>query len=94
MWINSKERKQQVRLEYLSLLDHYGGKGNKAVRTKEAEALRTSLIYKNERAMSFEKFLTNMQKTFTVFSENGEILQKIGFIFQKFHNPILTQIKT
>ena len=49
--INSKEKKQDVQIDYLALLAHYGGKGNKAVRIKEAEALQTSLIYKNERAM-------------------------------------------
>ena len=49
--INSKEKKQDVQIDYLALLAHYGCKGNKAVRIKEAEALQTSLIYKNERAM-------------------------------------------
>ena len=43
-WINPKERNQDVRLYYLALLDHYGGKGNNAVRIKEAEALQISLI--------------------------------------------------
>ena len=46
--------------------------------------------------MSFKKFLTNMQTMFTGFSDNGEIIndsQKIRLLFQKFHNPILTQIK-
>ena len=84
--IKTKYRKQYGQLEYLSLLDNYGGKFNKAVRIKEAEVLRTLLIYKNDRAMSFDKFLTNMQTTFTGFSENGEILndlQKILLLFQK-----------
>ena len=46
--------------------------------------------------MSFKNFLTNIQTVFRGFSENGEILndlQKICLIFQKFENPILTQIK-
>ena len=67
-----------------------------AVRVKEAEALWTSLFYKNERAMSFGKFLTNMQTMYTGLSENGEIindLQKIHLLFQKVQNPIMTQIK-
>ena len=96
MWINPKERKKDGQLDDLSLLDHYGGEGNKVVRIKYSEALRTSLIYKNERAVSFRKFLTNVQMVFTVFSENGEILnysQKIRLLFQKFQNPIMTQIK-
>ena len=33
-WINPKDRKQDGRLEYLALLAHYGGEGNKAVRLK------------------------------------------------------------
>ena len=59
-WVNPKERKQDGRLEYLALLSCYGGEVNKAVRIKKSEALRTLLIYNNERAMSFEKFFTNM----------------------------------
>ena len=63
---------------------------------KEAEALRTTLIYKNEIDISFEKLLTNMQIMFTGLYENGEIINdshKIRLLFQKFQNPILTQIK-
>ena len=63
---------------------------------KEEDALQTSLIYNNERAKSFKNFLSNMQTIFTGLSENGEILndsQNIRLLFQKFHNPILTQIK-
>ena len=49
----------------------YGGEGNKAVRIKEEEALQTPLIYKNEKAMFFKKFLRNMQTMFTGFYDNG-----------------------
>ena len=66
------------------------------MRTKEAEALWNLLIYKNERAMPFEKFLAIMQTMFIGLSQNGEILndlQKICLISQNVQNPILTQIK-
>ena len=46
--------------------------------------------------MSFDNFLINMQTMFTGFSENVEILndsKNICLLFQKFQNPILTQIK-
>ena len=46
--------------------------------------------------MLFGKFLTNIQTVFTGFSENVDILnylQNIRFLFQKFQNLILTQIK-
>ena len=95
-WINPKERKQDGRLDYLALLDHYGGEGNKELQIKEAEALQTLLIYKNERSMTLNMFLTNMQTMFTGFSENENILndsQKIRLLFQKVQNPILNQIK-
>ena len=55
-------------------MNKYGGDGNNAVQIKEAEALWTSIIYKNERAISFEKLLTNMQTMFTGSFENGENL--------------------
>ena len=76
-WINPKEKKQDFQLDYLSLLDHYGGEGNKVLRIKESEALQTSLAYKNERSMSFEKSITNMQTMFTGFSDNKDILNDL-----------------
>ena len=75
-WINPKYRKQYVQLDYLALLSHYGVEGNKVVRIKQSELLRTSLIYKNDGAMSLEKFLTNMQTIFTGLYENGKIIDE------------------
>jgi hypothetical protein len=54
------------------------------------------LHYKNERAMSFEKFLTNMQAIITGFEDNDELLTdapKIRLLFQKVQSPSLTQVK-
>jgi hypothetical protein len=95
-WIKPKEKRQDGRLDYKALQAHYGGEGNKSVRIKEAEILRNSLHYKNERAMSFEKFLTNMQAMFTGFEDNDKILtdsQKIRLLFQKVQSPSMTQVK-
>ena len=96
-WINPKYRNQGGRMDYLSLLAHYGSKVNKAVWIKESEALWTLPIYKNERDISFKKFLTNVQTMFTGFSLNGDILndsQNIRLLFQKVKNPILNQNKS
>jgi hypothetical protein len=96
-WIKPKEKKQNGRLDFQALQAHYGGEGNKSVRIKEAEVLRTTLAYKNERAMSFEKFLTSMQAMFTGFEDNDEVLtnaQKIRLLFQKVQSPSLTQVKS
>ena len=96
-WIKPKEKKQDGRLDFKALKAHYGGEGNKSVRIKEAEVLRNSLQYKNERSMSFDKFLTSMQKMFTGFEDNEEFLsntQKIRLLFQKVQAPSLTQVKS
>ena len=96
-WIKPREKRQNGRLDYQALLAHYGGEGNKSVRIKEAESLRTTLIYKNERVMSFEKFLTSMQAMFTGFEDNDEILtnaQKIRLLFQKVQATNLQQAKS
>jgi hypothetical protein len=95
-WIKPKEKRQNGRLDFKALQAHYGGEGNKSVRIKEAEVLRNSLHCNNERAMSFEKFLTNMQAMFTGFQDNNELLtdaQKIRLLFQKLQSPRLTQAK-
>jgi hypothetical protein len=73
-WIKPKEKRQNGWLNLKALQAHYSGEGNKSVRIKEAEVLRNSLHYKNERAMSFKKFLTNMQVMFTGFEDNYKVL--------------------
>jgi hypothetical protein len=95
-WIKPEEKRQNGRLDFKALHAHYGGKGNKPVRIKEAEVLRNLLHYKNEREMSFEKFLNNTQAMFTGFEDNNKVLtdaQKIRLLFQKVQSPSLTQVK-
>jgi hypothetical protein len=74
VWVKQSERRQNGQLDLQALQAHCGGKGNKTVRIKEAENLRTPLTCKNERAMSFKKFLTSMQAMFTGFKDNNEVL--------------------
>ena len=71
-WIEPKEKRRDGRVNFKALQAHYGGEGNKAVRIKEAEVPRKTLHYKNERAVSFEKFLTDMQSMFAGFEDNNE----------------------
>jgi hypothetical protein len=95
-WIKPSERRKNGRIDYLALLAHYGGEGNKSVRIQEAEVLRKNLVYKSERTMSFEKFLTNMQAMFTGFQENEEEqteAQKIRLLFDKVQSPSLETTK-
>jgi hypothetical protein len=93
------EKRQNGQLQFQALLQaHCGGEGNKSVRVKEAENLRTALTYKSKRTMSFKKFLTSMlQAMFTGFKDNGEVLtdnQKICLLFQKVQSLSLTQVKS
>ena len=70
---------------------------HRSVRIKEAESFRNTLTCKNERVMSFEKFLTNMQAMFAGFDDSGETLtnaQKIRLLFQKVQAPNLQQAKS
>jgi hypothetical protein len=78
-------------------MDHYGGAGNKSVRIKETEVLRRTLNYKNKRAMSFEKFITNMNLMFVACAKNEEALtedQKICLLFEKITHPSLETVKS
>jgi hypothetical protein len=93
-WIKPREKKQDGRIDFRALTAHYGGEGNESVWIKEAEVLRNTLHYKNERAMSYERFFTNMQTMFTGFEGDGEILSEtIQLLFDKVQNPNLTTIK-
>lgn len=95
-WIKPKEKKKNGRIDFLALQDHYGGHGNKTIRIKEAESLRKTLLYKNERIMTFDKFLTAMQTMFTGFEENDEHLsaqQKVRLLFDKVQHTLLETTK-
>jgi hypothetical protein len=82
-WVKAVARRRNGRTDYKALTSHYGGEGNKTVRIKEAEALRKTLTYRNERAMSFEKFLTSMNLMFVVYDDHGEALTKDQKIMAK-----------
>jgi hypothetical protein len=95
-WVTPREKKQDGRIDTQALRDHYAGEGNKTVRIKEAETLRKTLHYKNERTMSFEKFLTTMQFMCNGFIDNGEDFseaQKIRLLFDKVQHPQLETVK-
>ena len=59
-WIKPRKKKLDELVNFKYLHAHYGGEGKKYVWIKEAEVPRNTLQYNNERAMYFDKFLTNM----------------------------------
>jgi hypothetical protein len=96
-WTKAKEKKQNGGMDCQALRALYGGEGSKSVRVKEAEVLRTNLACRNERTMSFDKFLASMQSMFAGFEDNSEVTndtQKIRLLFQKVQAPVLNQVKS
>jgi hypothetical protein len=72
-----------------AIRDHFTGEGNTTRRMAEVERMMESLHYKNERALTFENFLTNCQKMFNVYEVHGEAMTeeaKIRFLFKKINH--------
>ena len=61
-WIKSTRKNTDGQISMKDLRDHFSGEGNTSRNISEAERLRETLQYKNERTMYFETFLTNMEK--------------------------------
>ena len=57
-----------------ALRNHFAGEGNAFRNMAEADRLKENLLYKNERAMTFEAFLTNCQKMYNVYEKEGEAM--------------------
>ena len=69
-----------------ALRNHFSGEGNATRNMAEAERLRESLHYKNERSMPFERVLTKCQKMYNIYEQEGEPMSeeaKIRFLFKK-----------
>jgi hypothetical protein len=97
VWITPTARRKNGRLDFQALQAHYEGEGNKQIRLDEAEQLRRNLTYKNERVLSFDKFLTSMQRMFQGFYDAGEAYlepQKIRVLFEKIQSPALQVAKS
>jgi hypothetical protein len=97
VWTRTTANKKNGRLDFRALQAHYEGEGNKQIRLEEAEQLRKTLMYKNERVLSFDKFLTSMQKMFQGFYDAGEEYlgpQKIRVLFEKIQCPALSTAKS
>jgi Mg2+ and Co2+ transporter CorA len=97
IWTRSNARRKNGRLDFQALQAHFEGEGNKQIRLDEAEQLRRNLMHKNERVLSFDKFLTSMQRMFQGFYDAGEEClepQKIRVLFEKIQSPALQMAKS
>ena len=52
-----------------ALRDHFSGEGNFTRRIIEADRMKKSLHYKNERSSSFEMHLTKCQKMLNIYDK-------------------------
>ena len=92
-WIRSIARYHDGRCDMTALRRHYAGEGNSTRRIADAKRIQTTLHYKSERALPFNKFLDSLQKMFTIFEEEGEPLTeraKVNELLTKVQNTSLT----
>lgn len=91
-WVKPHARKQSGRTDMEALRAHYSGEGNTSRRIANAERIRDTLHYKNERAMPFSAFLDKLQKMFNIFEEEGEAMTeqaKVRMLLSKIEHPQL-----
>ena len=91
-WIKSIKRLKDGRQDMLTLRKHFEGEGNATRRIAQAERMRDSLFYRNERSLTFEVFLNKAQKMFNIFEQQGEPMTeeaKVRFILRKVQHPQL-----
>ena len=81
-----------------ALKAQYQGEGNTIGRIAEAERLRDSLHYRNERGFPFASYLSNMQHMFTLFEDNKETYydaMKLLFLYDTIKHPqLMTTVST
>ena len=91
-WVKPHARKQNGRIDFKALRAHYSGEGNTSRRIADAERIRDTLHYKNERAMQFSAFLDKIQKMFNIYDEEGEPMTeqaKVRMLLSKVEHPQL-----
>ena len=84
-WIKKVARFRDGRRTMQALRDHFSGEGNVTRRIAEAERIRDTLQYKNERNLTFETYLTKCEKMYNIFENHDEKMEedaKIRFLFK------------
>ena len=91
-WIKDTLKHSDGRRSMEALRTHFAGEGNASRTIADADRLKEQLHYKSERAMAFETFLTQLQKMFNIYREQGEEVpedQKVRILFKKIqHNDL------
>ena len=85
-WIKPVAKEKNGRSDMIALQNHFSGEGNASRTIALAERLKETLHYRNEKAMSFETFLSKCQKMFNIFKHQGEEMNeqaKIRFLLKQ-----------
>jgi hypothetical protein len=91
-WIKHTLKSSNGRLSMKALRDHFTGEGNATRNIAEADRLKDSLHYNNERSMTFENFLTQCQKMYNIYDKEEEPMSdeaKVRFLFKSVHHEKL-----
>ena len=59
-----------------ALRDHFVGEGNTMRNIFKADRLKELLLYRSERALSFESFLIQCQKMYHIYKKEGKPMSK------------------
>ena len=89
-WIKPVKAQCSGREDIKALRAHFNGRGNETRRLGEANKLKKTLHYKNERAMPFDSFLSKCQEMFTIFEECKQPIydkQKLDFLLERSQHP-------
>ena len=85
-WLKGTARYKDGRRSMQALRNHFSGEGNATRQIAEADRMKKSLHYKNEKSLSFKTFLTRAQKMFNIYEKQGEPMledAKLRFLFER-----------
>ena len=88
-WIKDTLKYSDGRKSMNALRTHFAGESNAPRTIVDADRLKESLYYTAERSMTFESFLTHLQRMFNIYKEQGEEVpedQKVRILYKKIQN--------
>ena len=65
-WLKDLRKQHNGRKDMVALRAHYRGAGNQSRRVNQAQKLKETLHYKNERAMKFSDFISKAKQMFNL----------------------------
>jgi hypothetical protein len=90
-WVKPHVRKQNGRIDFKALRAHYSREGNTSRRIADAERIRDTLHYKNDRAMQFSAFpQQDSENVLNIYEEEDESMAeqaKVRMLLSKVEHP-------